>query len=202
MWLGHHPREQGLCVPPFRSKRPSLMASTVKNVEDVCSASRPAIVDQILPCRKAPHTRSDVPGCHTCIRVLSEKPETFGDAVNYSVRDFDSCQYAKISSRSRLAASETRTAFTRRRFHEQDAGALSPSPLLPFFSPARPSYSTNLPASTCSMLARTRRRMPSSCSSVRLARRSSAVGLARRRARLSSSSMRRNASRTTSLALL
>ena len=62
-----------------------LVPSTVENVEDICTASGLAVVDEVLPGREALYTGSDVAGSLTRIRMLSEQPETFGDLVNYAV---------------------------------------------------------------------------------------------------------------------
>ena len=62
-----------------------LVPSTVENVEDICTASGLAVVDEVLPGREALYTGSDVAGSLTRIPMLSEQPETFGDLVNYAV---------------------------------------------------------------------------------------------------------------------
>jgi hypothetical protein len=103
---------------------------TVKNVENICSAARLAIIDEVLACREALHTGSDVAYRPTRIWVFSEQPETLGvrsTTRSAACRFARVAQYMKISSRSRWASSEIRYRITCQEFPEPAVYVLLPS---------------------------------------------------------------------------
>src|ERR1700736_5069153 len=138
--------------------------------------------------------------------MFTEQPETIRYAVNQPFGGHEICPLCPIQKNLFEVAvrflADTITHYWLEVVRPSSLRPLAFTPSGSFFSPSRPSYSVNLPASIDSIPARTRRRMLSSCCPVRSQIISSALGSARRTVLASSSSIRRSASRTTSLALL
>src|SRR5271157_1465698 len=185
---------------------PLLVLSAMEDVENICYSPGMAVVGQVFPGRKASHAGGDVLRGPTGVGVFAQQPETLRDAVHQAVCDFQPGALCPIQKN--LVEILLRGAADTIAHHWPEASwARSLRPLAfalsaSFFSPSRPSYSVYSPASMDLMPARTQCRMPASCSAVKSETISSALGLARRTARVSSSSILRKASRTTSLALL
>src|SRR5882724_11169710 len=132
---------------PCRFKGVHLIPSTVKNVEDVCSAACLAIVNQILPCGEALHAASNVACRLARIWMLSEQPETLGDSANYSVSGLRTRPISPINEdlvRVPLSIlGNTVAHYLLATFLARNLRPLDFTPSASFFNPSRPSYSTN-----------------------------------------------------------
>ena len=73
------------------SKRPLLILSTVKNVENVRAATDLPVIDEVLSGREALYSGRDGACGFTRVWMLSEQPETIGDVINYAVRNLQAC---------------------------------------------------------------------------------------------------------------
>lgn len=71
-----------------------MIPSTMKNVEDIRAATAFAVIDEVFSCREAHYSGSDGAYRLTRVGMLSEEPETIGDAVNYAVRNLQ-CHAAR-----------------------------------------------------------------------------------------------------------
>src|SRR5882762_9703449 len=183
-----------------------LLPRPAEDMQNIRPPPHGSVVNQVLPGRKAFYAGSDDIRCLARARMFAKQPETVCDPIDDAVGDPRTRSFRPIQKNLlQIALRIFRDSVTHYRLESSLASSFRPlafTPSASCFNPSRPSYSLYLPASMDSIPARTRRRIPSSCSSVRSVKMSSAEGLASRTARSSSSSIRRSASRTTSLALL
>ena len=74
-----------------------LIPSAVKNVENIGSPARSAIVDEVFPCGKAFHSGSDVLRRSPGIGMFAEQPEAVCDPINQAVRNLWTCAPCPIN---------------------------------------------------------------------------------------------------------
>src|SRR5271154_2606819 len=74
-----------------RSERRGLIASPVKDVEDVRTAACFAIINQILSRWDAFHPAGNVARRLASRGIFSQQPETLGDAIHNAVRNLETC---------------------------------------------------------------------------------------------------------------
>ena len=74
-----------------------LVPSAVKNVENIGSPARSAIVDEVFPCRKAFHPGSDALRRSPGIGMFAEQPEAVRDPINQAVRNLWTCAPCPIN---------------------------------------------------------------------------------------------------------
>ncbi len=74
-----------------------LIPSAAKNVENIGSPARSAIVDEVFSCRKAFHPGSDVLRRPPGIGMFAEQPEAVDDPINQAVRNLCTCAPCPIN---------------------------------------------------------------------------------------------------------
>ncbi len=75
----------------------TLIPSAVKNVENIGSPARSAIVDEVFPCRKAFHPGGDALRRSPGIGMFPEQPEAVRDPINQAVRNLWTCAPCPIN---------------------------------------------------------------------------------------------------------
>jgi hypothetical protein len=174
-------------------------------MQDLDRSPRSAVIDQILSRREAAYTGCDFIASPANSGRLAQEREVLFQRLDKPVGYFetgprgpinkDFIQFPECVFRDAKSDHLLPVSWSRRR-------PLALIPAVSSTSPALPSTSMKSPRSIWPIPSSTRLRIVSVWIADRFVTTSSMVGAARRKARSSSCSMRRSASRTTSLALL